>query len=45
MDIRIDTGKRQFDVPTFFGRDLNLCKTFAEGWYGADLGTPAKQVC
>ncbi|PSN70640.1 amidase signature enzyme [Corynespora cassiicola Philippines] len=24
----------QFDVPTFFGRDLVTCKIFAEAWYG-----------
>ncbi|OJD30648.1 glutamyl-trna amidotransferase [Diplodia corticola] len=26
-----------FDVPTFFGRDLVLCRRFAEAWYGDGL--------
>ncbi|KAI4206151.1 MAG: hypothetical protein LQ348_001065 [Seirophora lacunosa] len=25
---------RQFDVPTFFGRDVAKCKAFASEWYG-----------
>ena len=25
---------RQFDVPTFFGRDLTKCRHFANHWYG-----------
>ncbi|KAL8899858.1 MAG: hypothetical protein Q9207_005985 [Kuettlingeria erythrocarpa] len=28
------TSFSQFDVPTFFGRDVAICKAFATGWYG-----------
>lgn len=27
----------RFDVPTFFGRELEKCKIFAEAWYGKGL--------
>ncbi|KAF1850932.1 amidase signature enzyme [Cucurbitaria berberidis CBS 394.84] len=27
----------RFDVPTFFGRDLDKCRVFAEAWYGDSL--------
>lgn len=27
----------RFDVPTFFGRELEKCKRFAEVWYGSSL--------
>jgi hypothetical protein len=28
---------RQFNVPTFFARDIRNCRTFAERWYGKRL--------
>ena len=28
---------RRFDVPTFFGRDLEICRQFAEHWYCHEL--------
>lgn len=31
---------RRFDVPTFFGRDLQDCRYFAQSWYGSDLRAP-----
>ncbi|KAL8364203.1 hypothetical protein RB601_009782 [Gaeumannomyces tritici] len=31
---------RRFDVPTFFGRDLQDYKYFAQSWYGSDLRAP-----
>ena len=27
----------RFDVPTFFGRELEKCKQFARAWYGKSL--------
>ena len=33
-----------FDTPTFFGRDLSKCKTFAKAWYGAELDKIEHQV-
>lgn len=27
----------RFDVPTFFGRELEKCKNFASAWYGNTL--------
>jgi hypothetical protein len=30
----------RFDTPTFFGRELEKCKTFAKAWYGEALPSP-----
>ncbi|KAH8588673.1 amidase signature domain-containing protein [Bisporella sp. PMI_857] len=30
---------RRFDVPTFFGRDIDVCAEFATAWYGDKLAS------
>ncbi|KAL0263688.1 hypothetical protein SLS55_002669 [Diplodia seriata] len=34
----------RFDVPAFFGRDLGLCRRFAEAWYGESLPVVEHEV-
>ena len=29
--------RRQFDVPCFYGRDMEKCRAFANYWYGDNL--------
>lgn len=31
---------RRFDVPVFYGRDIEACKDFAHHWYGKDSSIP-----
>lgn len=34
----------RFDVPAFFGRDLRMCRRFAEAWYGDALPNVRSEV-
>ena len=38
------TPCRQFDTPSFFCRDIHLCKRFATAWYGSRLERPQASV-
>ena len=38
------TRRRQFDTPSFFCRDIHLCKRFATAWYGSRLERPQPSV-
>ena len=33
---------RRFDTPTFFGRDIVMCESFAYDWYGKKLRVSAE---
>ena len=39
-DSNLAYASRRFDVPTFLGRDLDKCITFAKAWYGKANNLP-----
>ncbi|KAK0701218.1 amidase signature domain-containing protein [Apiosordaria backusii] len=41
LDITIGSDSN-FDVPTFFGREIGKCRYFADSWYGKSLKPPQK---